>query len=1153
MKPHLRILLQFIFNLLLPAYSFAQSDACGTATPLISAPGCFNTAGTLPVTATYTIIPTLGCGTANNDVWYTFIANSSNPTITLSTITVANVRLQIFSGTCAALTSVACGTTSIAAAGLTPGTSYLIRIYSTTNAIGTFNICITDPHNVCGSAVTLTSGTSCTNIPGNMYGASLTATTINAPDCASSATYDIWYKFVAQTTNPTITLSSIGVNFTNPGIQLLSNNCGSTFTPYFCGTTSIAADFLTPGTTYFIRVYTTSAVGPVSPVNAGFNICITDPVAAAPYNDECVNAINLPISISCSTVPGTVAAATASSTPVAPCTGPVAYDVWYKFTAVSSSSTINLTSIGTNFTNTRLQLFSGTCGSLTSLACGTTTITNATTAGTTYYVRVYSTSGPAPNGNANFNICVSGANAPVKFGNSYVNISRKTTGGVVQPGDTLEIRMTINHTSGTMTALRYVDNIPTKTSMLAGSGDSIRIITNEGLTYKRYTVAADGDAGSYKAVPAAGEYNIRLNLGFASGATPGSPTVMTNAATSANGQMNAASDRPKGGGGMLFAIAYRVKVSGIVGDTIILSPGQFIYNNGVSDVTLTATPFKIMISNPLSLCSNSIGLNIAEEFGGTFGSGTQLNRNSDLTTPINSYTFISNVNAINLVNDGRYAIVKNLSNRSSTVRDARRQNTCNIPTTLAVNDPYSCNNRMFSGFWYIDGDHTGTSDAIGNTPPASSSNGGYMLMVNADYIASKVYQQNITNLCPNTYYKFSAWVRNICPTCGIDSTGTSTYKPGVLPNLTFSLDDVDYYSTGEVDTAGWLEKGFVFKTGSFQTSATFSIRNNSQGGGGNDWTLDDIGIRTCAPDITVTPGPNPFVCDSNTVDLGATIASYFDNYVYYTWEKSTDNGATWTSTGVSGGPMSPTWNGSAWAYDVTYPPFVAYAADSGSQYRVVVASTISNLSNSNCSFSTGSTITLTVDPCDALLDVDILSFKGKNENSQGVLYLTTSKESEPVKYEIQKSKDASRFISIGEIRGFRDPAAELNNYTYTDPELLDNTLSWYRIKAINTQNNKYKYSKVIQLIGDKAGFQIESLINPFKSEIKFDLISGVDGLVQVQIFDQYQHKLKSASYNLVKGKNKITISNTDNLPAGLYILKVVSETNIINRKIIKRN
>ena len=187
-----------------------------------------------------------------------------------------------------------------------------------------------------------------------------------------------------------------------------------------------------------------------------------------------------------------------------------------------------------------------------------------------------------------------------------------------------------------------------------------------------------------------------------------------------------------------------------------------------------------------------------------------------------------------------------------------------------------------------------------------------------------------------------------------------------------------------------------------------------------------------------------------------------------------------------------------------------------------------------------------------MLDVGILAFKGKNENNTATLYLTTSREEEPVTYEIQKSKDGSRFVAIGEITGFKNPSAETNYYSYVDPESLDNTLSWYRIKAIKTQDNKFKYSKVIQLIGDKAGLQIESLINPFNSHVRFDLISGDDGLVQVEILDQYQHKLKKGSYNLVTGRNNINIDNTDKLPAGFYILRVTSNNNVINRKIIKR-
>ena len=73
-------------------------------------------------------------------------------------------------------------------------------------------------------------------------------------------------------------------------------------------------------------------------------------------------------------------------------------------------------------------------------------------------------------------------------------------------------------------------------------------------------------------------------------------------------------------------------------------------------------------------------------------------------------------------------------------------------------------------------------------------------------MASEVYRQTITNLCPNTYYEFSAWVRNICPNCGIDSLGHTAdassipadkgLYPGVLPQLTFTLDNLDFYNYG---------------------------------------------------------------------------------------------------------------------------------------------------------------------------------------------------------------------------------------------------------------------------------------------------------------------------------------------------------------------
>jgi len=1133
------------------------NDLCANAISLNSAPTCVTTTGTL-LGSTYTTIAPIGCGVAaRNDVWYSFVAQTTNPTISLSAAP-ANPRLQLFSGNCAGLTSVTCGNASIAAAGLTVGNTYFVRVYTDPNVTGTFSICITDPapsNNLCGGSVLLTSSTSCVNTAGNVYGSTLTATTISAPNCGSAATYDIWYRFVAQTTNPTITLSSVGASFASvAGLQLLSNNCGSTFTSYFCGTTSIAANFLTPGNTYYIRVYGTGAL-PTTSAGYDFNICVTDPVSPPPSNDECAGAVTLNVNNSCNSVPGNMAGATPSSPALAGiCTGPLAYDVWYKFTAISTSTVVDLSSFGTNFLTPGIEVFSGNCGGLTSIACGNDPLTvPGLTAGDTYYIRVYSRTAPPPNGNARFNICLTSATAPiVRFGNSYVNISKKTTGGVVEPGDTLEIRMTMHHTSGTtMTNLRYVDNLPTNTAILAGPTDRIRIITNEGLPYKQYTLAAGDDAATYLATPPAGQFNIRMNLSFGASVPGVPPDNSSTNITNTTGSM-ANTNRPTlFGNSLLFATAYRVVVTGAVGDTITLNPARFIFRNGGVDVPLVATPYSLLISEPLSLCSNSIGLNNATESGGTFGTGNTLNRPQDLSTPITNYSFFNDVNAYNGLGDGRYAIVNNISPRSGTNRNANQLPNCGA---LPYDDLLNCNNRMHGGHWDIDGDHTGTNDAIGNNPPGATTNSGYMLMVNADYVASEVFSQTLNNLCPNTYYEFSAWFRNICQTCGSDSTGaqfagTPTSPAngyvGVYPNLSFALNGLDYYSTGEIDTLGWLKKGFVFRTDTAQTSATFTIRNNSQGGGGNDWVMDDIAVATCLPTMSYSPTINPNICQSNPILIADTISSFFNNYTTYKWQRSINGGASWTD--VTGVTSLPDTNYYITTY--TVPATNTTLADSGNLYRVVVATTTDNLVDPNCNISDGVTITLSVLDCGPVLSVDLLSFNGKLVNTKANLSWSTSQEDAPVTFIIERSPDGRNFSAAGEVRGYNN-GNTINHYSFIDPVSVSDKV-WYRI-VIVTPNGKKKYSSIIQLYNSLPDFELNNMMNPFTTNLAFDITIAGSSTITAELID-ISGKVVLASKQLVyTGTNSINLGGTQSLPSGIYTLRVINKDKFIIKRVMKK-
>src|SRR3954471_7596022 len=66
-------------------------------------------------------------------------------------------------------------------------------------------------NDLCTNATLLNSSTTCTNVAGTMRLATNTATVGTA--CGTAATgVDVWYKFVAESAYPVISLSSIGVN-----------------------------------------------------------------------------------------------------------------------------------------------------------------------------------------------------------------------------------------------------------------------------------------------------------------------------------------------------------------------------------------------------------------------------------------------------------------------------------------------------------------------------------------------------------------------------------------------------------------------------------------------------------------------------------------------------------------------------------------------------------------------------------------------------------------------------------------------------------------------------------------------------------------------------------------------------------------------------
>jgi hypothetical protein len=708
----------------------------------------------------------------------------------------------------------------------------------------------------------------------------------------------------------------------------------------------------------------------------------------------------------------------------------------------------------------------------------------------------------------------------LEFSYSYFNLTRNNGGGTLEQGDTIEIHALIkinNSSSNTY----YVDTIPVGTQFI---NNSLKLVTNEGLLYAGsgpYTDVSNDDAGVYDAtVP-----GVRVNLG--TGFSKAQNGINFGSIT--GGGTILAGSVPKFYGSTLFIVAYKLLITANNGDTIHPTGNFHIDTSGVNK-TFRFNYAGIKVIKNQALCNNFSSATFTAE--SSFSSGNVQNRALGVNAP--GYVKINL--GLNSPQDNYYSVANNTSANGTTNNAG--------PYQPAVNSA-----RVFNGFWDIIGDHTGAANQLtGNLPVATGQPGGYMLVVNAAFTTGEVYRDTIKNVCPNTYYEFSAWVRNICGVCGIDKNSAATYTPGVLPNLSYTINDVDYYTTGNMthDTI-WEKRGFIYKTGPIETQFRITIKNNAAGGGGNDWVLDDIKLATCYPNLINSPKDTATSCVGVPLSLSDTVKSYFNNYTNYCWEKSID-GINWISTGVCSSKV-PTLVKGEWVYtvDTTFTPV---PADSGTFYRLKVATTTSNLNNSLCSVGNSQRIFVKVFNVNCtLLNNMILNFTGNIINDNAILKWTSEGETNLKEYEVEKSLDGINFSRTGIVATTNDING--SDYSFNDPEPISSVV-YYRLKLPSLSGNDTKYSKIIVLYNKNALLNV-SVVNPFKANLKINIFLPEDGNVVFNLYDVFGKIVSKKNIQLSKGTSRLTLDDVERLSSGMYILRTEFNNKIIQNKLFKAN
>jgi hypothetical protein len=284
--------------------------------------------------------------------------------------------------------------------GLSSDTTYYVKVYeylrcgsdpydyfyntsSGTNQV-TFSTLVNN--DLCADAITVTCGSS-------TRGTTNGTTNENAAVCGISGvttqnTPGVWYKFVGDGSDVTVTTCSPTITTGDSRITVYSGSCealtciGGNDDAQTAGcSTNTLASIVTftaaVGTDYYILVYSYSFSPGTNPINFELNVSCVAACSPATTNDECSTATEVTIG---TPITGTDnSCSSASLGTVYPSCGNqfgTYYDTWYMF---DSGSVTNATIALANQTGTAgFVLYSGSCGALTQVT-GSCTTTGAST------------------------------------------------------------------------------------------------------------------------------------------------------------------------------------------------------------------------------------------------------------------------------------------------------------------------------------------------------------------------------------------------------------------------------------------------------------------------------------------------------------------------------------------------------------------------------------------------------------------------------------------------------------------------------------------------------------------------------------------------------------------------------------------------------
>ena len=178
--------------------------------------------------------------------------------------------------------------------------------------------------------------------------------------------------------------------------------------------------------------------------------------------------------------------------------------------------------------------------------------------------------------------------------------------------------------------------------------------------------------------------------------------------------------------------------------------------------------------------------------------------------------------------------------------------------------------------------------------------------------------------------------------------------------------------------------------------------------------------------------------------------------------------------------------------------------------------------------------------CSFSLPITLVSFTGnKNDATSIALQWSTSTETNNDYFEIMRSTDGTNFTSVGTVDG-AGTSTTVQNYSFTDSGLGNGTY-YYKLKQVDF-NSSFSYSSTIDVTLNEPVLSVVMPTQIASGDPLRVLLDNQKGSINISLVDLTGKVYYSYNYPVKQ-------IETAGLPAGLYLVRIISEEQVVTRKI----